>query len=235
MILQKAHVPLEVDTRPLLNHLISGLTQFLGDHVEKGTVSSVGNYIVTGLSSHLLKGAKVRFFEASRSADTLIQPHSHRYCLFSLVIRGRVTHTLYRRTKNQDTAEGEDFAVRKIEFVGEDADGQYKVQDLNHAEVEYATFYRHQVTYDVGHSYYLSSDDIHSVIFEPGTILLILEGSEIKDSSVILEPVTNYESTTLTKALFREVREDCGDPNETREAEDTFRVQNHMFKRIYNE
>jgi hypothetical protein len=60
--------------------------------------SRLGNYIVPGLTSHLVGGAefgKVRVFSTERSARDFITPHSHRFDFTSLVLSGTVHNTLY--------------------------------------------------------------------------------------------------------------------------------------------
>lgn len=152
--------------------------------LEKMRNSALENYILPGLKSHLLGGKNygtIRMFEATRTQDEFITPHSHRYDFACLVLQGQVTNTLYVPSANLSTDEFMCTTLIK--------------QDSGFVRVscEEARFDRRQSTYETGEWYAMSSGQIHSIRFKKGSLVLFFEGEQVGNSSVILEPVVKGE------------------------------------------
>jgi hypothetical protein len=149
--------------------------------------SSLGNYIVPGLTSHLVGGGdfgKVRLFEASRDTRDVITPHSHRFNFACLVLRGSATNTIYEVA----TSAGEPWVLSTIDQVC----GKDGLLDFVHTRETHVTYFRRVTnTYEPGAVYWMNYDDIHSIVFSANAQVLFFEGPQQVTRSSMIEPWVN--------------------------------------------
>lgn len=156
------------------------------NHLLRMGYNTISNYIVPGLVSTLIgegstSSAKIRLFSNTRTQDMPITPHSHRFDLACMVLRGRVENTLYRQWATASESVTDDFAVSKLKYGG--SPGVY-----TQATDEVRTFARTVTAYEQGQWYFMSCKEIHSIKFGKDAMVLIFEGPNKVDESVILEP-----------------------------------------------
>lgn len=144
------------------------------------------NYITPGLTSWMIReypdnGGMVRLFEMTRVQMTLISPHSHRFDFKCTVLQGRVSNVLWRKTSN--TAGDDWFVPSTLIYQGEQ--GKYKL--ISGKE---ACYYGERAIYDEHDKphYAMKHDEIHSIVFEKGAVVLFEEGPKLSDRSIILDP-----------------------------------------------
>lgn len=145
--------------------------------------SRVDNYAMPGLSSYLITEPSkergcLRLFIAER--DTWlwpITPHSHRFDLTSVVLRGTVWNTLFNYS-----AGGEPFVE-----IGQHLIGKFGEYDLNEGGT-LGRFSHNTDKYEVGESYFMKHDQIHSIRFSAGAHVLVQEGPQKSESSTVLLP-----------------------------------------------
>jgi hypothetical protein len=152
-----------------LEQLIDGIAP-----LRSGTLQ---NYGIPGLSSSLLENGKVRLFECQRKHQEPIAPHSHRFDFTCLVLSGQVINRLWHEV----TSGGDCYAVSALRY--HNRPGEYSKFQEGLKCFSYSDAY-----YNAGCVYSMTSDQIHSIWFERGTKVLFFEGSEVSDSSVMLEP-----------------------------------------------
>lgn len=141
------------------------------------------NYIIPGLSSFLVGGdsfGKVRLFSASRSAKDFITPHSHRFDFTGFVLKGCVHNTIYERGEY-----GDQWCVSSIgQVCGRDGINKY-----SHVREEEPTSFIHRTEYFSKESvYHMKFNEIHSIVFEKDTVVLVFEGTTVTDVSYMIEP-----------------------------------------------
>jgi hypothetical protein len=151
---------------------VNYVRQFLLDNKH----STLANYIVPGLHSHLLSG-KARFFEATRDQEHFVVPHSHRYDFAACVIAGTVYNTLY----HENAVGEEEYAVSYLEPGGA---APLEPDDR-------ARFSKTMQKYTAGEWYTMSFDQFHTIAFQHRSLVLVLEGEERTSYSRILEPIVD--------------------------------------------
>lgn len=147
--------------------------------------SEIRHYIAPGLSSWLVGGAesgKIRLFNSERDTREWITPHSHRFDFTCLVLQGGVTNIIFRR---QWGAEGDLYTPGTLKRSG--TFGEYEFAPGTEAAswLEYPTNYREGGVYSMTHH------EVHSIRFDRGTQVLFIEGPEVTDQSIVLEPWAN--------------------------------------------
>jgi hypothetical protein len=146
--------------------------------------SRIGNYIAPGLTSWLVGGqghGKVRLFTCDRDTREWIVPHSHRFDFTCLVLAGRVTNVLLRRTYRCDR--GNAYAVGTLR-APTGGIGEYEFTPGEEAEY----FEEIERAYEPGETYSMEAREIHTIRFSRDSSVLFFEGPETADSSVVLEP-----------------------------------------------
>lgn len=179
------------------------------NRIDAMAYNRLANYIVPGVDSWLLGeaptgGAKVRVFTATRQAEDWVTPHSHRFGFTALVLNGHVTNMLFERNDR----DGELWCTSSIDQVcGPDGIRQYKhVRDT--APTSYV---RRDTVYGPGEVYSMRSNEIHSIRFARDTMVLMLEGPQETERSIMLEPWVNGQCVP------------------------TFRTEDWMFQRDHGE
>lgn len=160
---------------------------------------TVSNYVLAGLTSTMPSGLavadniKTRMFRMDRHQTNLIAPHSHRYCLFSKVIEGTVTNTLWKKTCQIDP-EADAFWMSTLSPI-DGGLGEYK-KEISSRIKYYKPLSSH---YGPGDSYYMHYNDIHSISFSKGAVVQILEYPEDSESSYVLEPAIDGKLIPLAR------------------------------------
>jgi hypothetical protein len=152
--------------------------------------STLYNYIVPGLTSHLVGGSdahgRVRLFDAQRETLEFITPHSHRFNFTCLVLEGRAHNTLFIKTHTDSNSEP--WVVSTIDQVC----GANGIREYVHVRDTEPTYWTHATfTYDVGETYSMSFKEIHSIKFERGSMVLFFEGPQLVTTSQMIEPWAN--------------------------------------------
>lgn len=145
---------------------------------------SVQNYVIPGLSSHLLNNGMVRLLESERNHREQVTPHSHRFDLTCLVLSGCVTNTLW--TKSGFDQRTDVFMVSELHFQG-------KIGEFEKFEQGTVRYKPNSQQFEAGEVYTMTHNEIHSIEFSKDCTVLFLEGPKQTNKSVLLEPVVNNE------------------------------------------
>lgn len=146
------------------------------------------NYIVPGLTSWLIMDrgnhGKIRMFENTREQHHFITPHSHRFNFSCCVIRGVVMNTLWHCAS--DKSKGDPYMVTSSKYLG--TPGQYE-NTQKHA----ANYYTETAIHKEGDWYAMKFNEIHSIKFSKGALVLFIESQAMTDISYTLEPFVDGE------------------------------------------
>ena len=156
--------------------------------VEKMRHSTLHNYIVPGLTSHLIGGddkhGRVRLFHAERETREFITPHSHRFDFTCVVLRGEVTNTIFEPGTPCD----EQYVMSTINQVcGANGLNEY----VHTRDKEPSRWRAIEYIYGTGDTYSMTHDQIHSIKFARGTRVLFFEGPQLSITSSMIEPWEN--------------------------------------------
>ena len=160
--------------------------------------STIRNYIIPGLTSHLIGDwsdptkERLRMFEMEIPQLTMIVPHSHRYDFHCRVVAGIVTNILWKEVTDPKS-DGIDMALSHLTYGG--IPGQYEKRSIGLTRYTVVSS-----TYPAGATYCMKSDEIHSIVFCEGAKVLFWEGPQISNTTSILEPyVPEYGAVPLFK------------------------------------
>jgi hypothetical protein len=152
--------------------------------------SPVSNYVIPGLTSYLIGGRSergtVRLFHCSREHQEAITPHSHRFDFQCWVLRGNVRNRLWRRAAADHPA-ADQFCVSSLSYKG--AMGDYSKEPLGVSRWVHADH-----CYSTGECYSMKADEVHSIFFSRGAVVLFFEGPSVSDHSIALEPYVDNET-----------------------------------------
>lgn len=175
--------------------------------IDKMSHSRIKNYVLPGLTSTLVGGAGrglVRLLSAERTTREHVTPHSHRFNFTCLVLRGSVTNTTYFLA---DTAGPSDQYV--VSHMRRNS------SDMGDYEIEVGTLpvrmFARSDNFEVGETYRMSANDIHSIEFTAGTQVLFFEEPEVSNITTFLEPWVDGKRVP------------------------TFKVEDWMFEHVSNE
>lgn len=160
--------------------------------VEAMKCNGLANYIVAGLSSHMVGdgdlGGKVRLFSADRETRDTITPHSHRFDFACLVLNGYVLNTIYEPVSAGNAAFASEWVFSTIDQVcGVDGIRKY----VHERETKPKLLYPVTTRYTQYDSYYMASDQVHSIVFSKGARVLFFEGPAKTTTSRMIEPWVN--------------------------------------------
>lgn len=147
------------------------------------------NYAMMGLTSSLIGSdargelGRVRMFEASRTDHGDITPHSHRFDFTCLVLAGVVTNQVWR-----SDPKGEEYQLSLVEYH---KDGSPRYTKKRYGDGPASRWSRTDDVYTDGEWYSMTRDQIHSIRFERGTVVLFFEGPEEVNHNKVLEPIVN--------------------------------------------
>lgn len=144
--------------------------------------SPIHNYIVPGLTSWLIgnpgpKGV-VRLLECTRQQQESIAPHSHRFDFQCHVLRGTVVNRVWYEPLD---GTGDQYMRRSQKYLGRP--GHYETRDDGVERWVYQ-----DRTFNEGETYQMHADEVHSIVFARGTLVLFLEGPPLTDTSFYLQP-----------------------------------------------
>jgi hypothetical protein len=149
--------------------------------------SPVTNYVVPGLTSYLIGSPSehgcVRMFHSEREHQECLTPHSHRFDLQSWVIQGSVTNIIWTPTTDEDP-NADLYKTTVLNYKGDI--GQYTPSEggVN----KWKAFAKR---YSEGDCYQMNAEEVHSIRFSRGAIVVIFEGAQVSDSSIIIQPYVN--------------------------------------------
>lgn len=161
--------------------------------------SPLHNYIVPGLTSWMIMDrgdlGKIRLFECSRDQQEFITPHSHRFDFSACVIRGKVRNTLWVPVENG----GDQYMVTSTKYLGKP--GQYE------SKQEYVQrFTSDTLSHHEGEWYSMKFNEIHSIKFSRGALVLFIENRAMTDTTKVIEPFVDDEYLPTMKTepwMFR--------------------------------
>jgi len=167
--------------------------------------SVLKNYIVPGLESRLL-GGNMRLFVNTREQFHHIAPHSHRFDFSCVVLQGHVINMIFKEcppsTCEPVTAVADLFSVSVSRYKG--SPGNY---EHSFARKSFWTNYKNK--HVAGDVYMMSHDQVHSIIFSRDAVVLFIEGEEVCDSSLVLEPSDGGYINTFKVEPWMFMRADC--------------------------
>lgn len=160
------------------------MTATLIQHLATMKHSPISNYGgIPGVTSWLIGMPSplglVRLMECSREHHEPIIPHSHRFNFTCLVLAGSVRNIIWRRDKAGDLYHESTLtcAGKPGEYIKEQGVSDRWAASTHH--------------YRAGEQYGMHADEVHSIFFSRGAVVLFLEGPQVADASIILEPVVD--------------------------------------------
>lgn len=148
--------------------------------------SRLANYILPGLDS-LLLGATTRLFVNTRRSIGEITPHSHRFDFQCLVLQGTVTNTLF--VPDDD---GDCYTISLMTYLGKP--GEYQT-----AHTGTRWYKASDKMFTAGDWYGMLSHEVHTISFSDDAIVLFIEGEQVTQDSIYLEPHINGETIPTMK------------------------------------
>lgn len=159
-------------TAALIQHLAAMKHSPIGNY---GGIPGVTSWLV-GMPSSL---GLVRLMECSREHHEPIIPHSHRFDFNCLVLAGSVRNIIWRRDKTGDV-----YHESTLTYAGKP--GEYcKERGVSDRWIATTRLYGR------GEEYGMHADEVHSIFFSRGAVVLFFEGPQVTESSIILEPVVD--------------------------------------------
>lgn len=179
------------------------------DVVQKMKTNAVRNYVIAGLDSYLLGDGVIRYFECSRNHQDSITPHSHRFDFACIVLAGSVRNRLWSECAPNC---GDFFESSLLTYRGDIGEHEIRRDGRDHWS------YKDSI-YEVGESYSMKHDEVHSIQFSRGAKVLFLEGPQLTSESLIIEPVVNGEVIRTYQKLDYMFLVDTANPTATGEVE----------------
>lgn len=164
------------------------------EHIVEMLDSSVGNYILPGLSSYLLTNGVVRLFHATRNNEGFVTPHSHKFNFTCYVLQGKVTNTIYTPCNV--------ILPSTSSFIEKEQTGTYKDSNYSLVTKDIVEYFTKDDIYEEGSWYSMTYNQIHSIKFEKNSLVLFFEGPNVTNKVTILEPydrLTKTEMNTFRK------------------------------------
>src|SRR5690606_27626741 len=126
-------------------------------------------------------------FVNTRPSMAVVVPHSHRFDFQCLVLKGCVSNSLF-----YEDAAGDLFTQSALTYLG--LPGEYETCSLGQK-----TYFASTTRFNEGDWYGMKSGEIHSITFSPDAIVLCIEGAQLTDTSIYLEPFIDGETIPLMK------------------------------------
>jgi hypothetical protein len=161
----------------------------------RNNLNRIENYAIYGLTSIMLAQGYwgcVRLFHMEREQLTLIAPHSHRYHHQAKVLRGSVENTLW------EYGTGDLFQESVLKYGG--SPGKYEK-----TPAELCHYTATMSSYVAGESYMMRAEQIHSIKFSRGAVVLISEGPSDFTDSLVLDPVLRNVSDDQHVDVFTDL------------------------------
>jgi hypothetical protein len=170
--------------------------------------SPVHNYAIPGLTSWLIgqpsAAGTMRAFTCEREHQEPITPHSHRFDFQCWVLAGSVKNRTWRRSYDHDR-DADEFHETILRFGGEF--GRFAREPAGVGKWRYS-----DAVHAAGSCYSMPADDVHSIYFSRGAMVLFFEGPSTSDTSLIIEPVCQgrHVPTFKVEPWMFERRQDGG-------------------------
>lgn len=152
--------------------------------------SPIHNYVVPGVTSWLIGGQSpfgiLRMLVCERHQVEAVAPHSHRFDSSCTVLSGTVRQRIWTPTGTHD---GDFYAAKTIHLAVVDTPGKYLSKQDAESDVRRWDFV--DKVYEAGESYEMPASQVHSIYFSRGTEVLFLQGPDLSNSSIVLEPFVN--------------------------------------------
>ena len=150
------------------------------------------NYVIPGLTSWLIgtpnkEHGCVRLFTMDRNHVEPIIPHSHRFDFVCRVLRG---HVINRIWKEDNIPQNDPYMISDVTYEG--VLGKHQKTEMRVARFGYS-----DSKYYEGEEYGMKAKDIHSIYFSKGAEVLFFEGPPVKQTSIVLEPMSQGEVVPL--------------------------------------
>lgn len=161
--------------------------------------SPVRNYVIPGLTSWLVgqpgpKGC-IRLFECERAQQEAIAPHSHRFDFHAVVLDGWVKNRIWSPVDDPLRDDGDRYAEKILRYGG--APGEY--EEPRSAGI--SPWVYEDTTFRAGECYGMKADEVHSIFFGKGALVLFFEGPSVAETSLMLEPYVAGYGTVPTGAV----------------------------------
>lgn len=159
-------------------------TEMMLKAVQEMKHSPIRNYAIPGLTSWLIGTPDpahgcVRLFDSERQHVEPISPHSHRFDFTALVLEGQVTNRVWTTNEDGDLWEA-------LEIIYEGEPGKYRQQ----RGLDGRWFFK-DALYKPGSCYHMKAGEVHSIYFGRGAKVLMFEGPNVSDRSIVLQPMAN--------------------------------------------
>lgn len=142
--------------------------------------AKLGNYAgIPGLTSALIGGphyGQVRLFECSRNHQENIVPHSHRFDVLCLVLRGSVKNHIW------ECGFGDQFTASAFKYLGVPGELAFS------GEAKPMRYSPKTSIYTCGEFYSMEASQVHSIEFSCDAVVLFFEGPELTKFTTILQP-----------------------------------------------
>ena len=149
----------------------------------------IRNYVIAGLTSYLLTDPSphgcIRLFENSRERHNPVTPHSHKFDLTCLVLKGWVKNIIW--TKVPTIHHGDKF--NRCIITNSGTPGEYDRKTEQNIQL----FGSSQNTFKAGDIYSMRHSHIHSIEFSRNAQVILFEGPFITNEISILEPYVDGE------------------------------------------
>lgn len=152
--------------------------------------SPLYNYIIPGLTSYIVKEfgedqGMLRMFEMERTQLADIAPHSHRFDFECTVLHGQVYNTTWTQSEERDSY-AEPFIATRLTYGGRP--GEYLHEPMKHV----TWWAPNTVLYAAGKNpqYSMTNEEVHSIRFSRGAIVLFKEGPTKVRDTTMLDPFT---------------------------------------------
>ncbi len=161
--------------------MINHETKHLAGALMEMAHSPVHNYAIPGLTSYLIGKEEpgrglVRMFHSERDHQEEITPHSHRFGFVCQVLVGSVINRVWERNEG-----GDQFLETRLTYcdqIGDYSRESGTVDRWIHRDQEYLA----------GDVYSMRAEEVHSIKFSRGAVVLFFEFPTTNSQSVILEP-----------------------------------------------
>ena len=153
--------------------------------------SPIRNYVVPGVTSWLIghphKNGCTRMFTCDRDHFEPVIPHSHRFNMLSVVLKGEVMNLTWNIESSEDL-----YAKVTQKYWGNPGEYSFEGSDTNRWVPKSAH-------YAAWESYYIPHKQIHSIFFSKNSEVLVFEDPELSETSSILLPVVDDEIVNTFK------------------------------------
>ena len=140
------------------------------------------NHVEHGLDSTLLSKGLFRIFEANYETQVRL-PHSHKYNFACLVLKGSVLNRVYKPIENNKYKENNELHAEYCVAIQTGTLGDYKFNKQHRQAFEIT-----EKLHGEGDWYQMTHEEIHTIRFSKGALVLFIEGPAVTDQVEVLFP-----------------------------------------------